>query len=79
MVAFPEAWEVSARRRHLHEYVGTGSCGDPAAGPSHGGRPAPPPHHLAAPAASRAAHRPAGAAAARHAAPWPLWTAAVEA
>lgn len=52
MVAFPEARKVSARRRHLH--VNVGSCGAPAAGPRHGGRPARPPHHFA-PAAPRVA------------------------
>lgn len=68
MVAFPEARKVSARRRHL--YVNVGSCGGPAAGPRHGGRPARPPHHLA-PAAPRvaAAARARAAATARQAAP----------
>lgn len=79
MVAFPEAREVSARRRHLH--VNVGSCGDPVAGPRHGGRPARPPHHLAAAAAPRAArHRAAAAAAAaRLAAPRSLARSALKA
>lgn len=75
MVTFPEAWEVCARRRHLHEYVR--SCGDPAAGPRHGGRPPPPPHHLAAPAprsSGTSRHRTACAAAARLTAPRSVWT-----
>lgn len=50
MVAFPEAREVSARRRHLYVYVVVGSRA-PAAGPRHGGRPARPPHHRATAAA----------------------------
>lgn len=72
MVALPKARKVRARRRHLHEYVG--SCGTPAAGPRHGGRPPRPAHHLAAAAAAapRPARQRSAAAAARHAAPAPF-------
>lgn len=56
MVAFPEARKVSARRRHFHKDFS--SCGDPAAGPRHGGRPPAPPHYLAAPSARTTAPRP---------------------
>lgn len=66
MVALPEARKVSARRRHLDEHVGL--CGDPAAGPRHGGRPPSPPHYLTAPAPRPAPHATTPAAAAGQAA-----------
>lgn len=81
MVALPEARKVSARRRHVHEYFR--SCGTPAAGPRHGGRPARPPHNLAAARAAAARafttrNSAAAAAAARHAAPTSLWRTRLE-